>query len=184
MTLTADGEKIDVPAGRWHLLHGADADRLWAIHARGLTFLRFWGDIPAVLAQDDPAHFFLPSGELTRAAAAPAIDVTSRFEPGPSGEDGDQAAVFTPGRLLQIPRGKALGPEVFEHLDYRRGALEMWLRPRWSTGMALKSAESYFLSGAFWNCWYRHEASDEDDPNMRSAFHFGAPARKAPAQKS
>jgi hypothetical protein len=86
--------------------------------------------------------------------------------------------LLSAGHSLRIPRGTKVADRQFQYIHYDSGTLEFWFLPRWSTGSATKSSNLNFVFGAFWPCWLRQYAGDDQDPRSASAFGFTAPSTR------
>lgn len=159
VTLEWAGNKMDVPAGEWQALSGGEADVLCALRPTESTFVRFQGDIPPVLAQGDPARFFLPKAAPAAMALAELEDRKATFVSGLSGKEGDKGFLLNPGRTLELPRGKTLEQAGrFERLDAKHGTLEFWLKPQWTTGLLPPGARKQIIRSNAWQLAYENGA--------------------------
>ena len=154
-TLEWQGNRLEAPAGAWLALSGGQADALIALRAAESFFVRFQGDIPPVLAQDDPARFFLPAAGIKAVPLAELEDTKAEYVKGLTGAEGDRGCLLNGGRTLVIPRGKALDKEGrFEYMDARRGTLEFWFKPQWTTGMLPAGARKQVIRFNGWELCY------------------------------
>lgn len=181
LTLQRGEKTLTTEAGTWTELKGGDHDELVALTTSGLVFVNFRGGLPPVLAEHQRSLFFVPKAvqETMAAREQPQPAPTrERYQPGIDG----QALVLSPGRALNIPRGSQTAEGQYQFIHYDAGTLEFWFQPRWSTGSAIESSSRNFLYGAFWPCWIRHHAGDDQDPKSASAFGLTAAAPPKPAR--
>lgn len=161
-SLEIDGKKIELPAGKPVALPGSAADQAAALTTQaGTIYVRLGGDIPPVFARDR-RDLFLPP-QAGKPAPLPAPDAgAGLFAAGSGGGASDRAfRLKTEG--LQFPRGAQTGDGSFQYFDTRRGTLEFWFKPAWSSALlptprkipmlqtsqwylALQAAQSEFMS--------------------------------------
>jgi hypothetical protein len=146
--LTLGEARQTLKGKQWHELANAGTDPLPAtLWVRGMTYVRFDGDIPAVLAAHDASRWFLPRGTQTSPAPLPEpVDAAMEFVPGRSGKPGDQAVLVTRSDL-SIPVGQRLDPRRWQQLDWTRGTIEFWYQPRWSSDLQSAPIVKTLLGG-------------------------------------
>ncbi len=187
--LTVGDAHVELPGGRWHEFAPAADERTVAFEAQGLVFVGFRGGIPPVLAQHDPSQYFVPRvihDEMpAREAADSAPDAPNAapFTAGLTGALNDRAYALDAKRSLRIPRGPQQETGRYERIDYRRGTLEFWYRPRRSTGMSGVDVEKFALGGAVWPVTLKQYAGDDEDPRVGNLWQLTAPCTaQAPPQ--
>jgi hypothetical protein len=189
VTLKVGGQTVAATPGEWTELTAGESDTPATFTAQGLVFVNFRGGIPPVLAEHTATRYFVPREVLVEmparekaAAAQRAVEQSadSKYVPGLTGRDSDQAALLNRGRTLKIPRGKSLGSQRYEFIDYSQGSLEFWFQPRWSTGSVTTTRTAVFLADGFWPCSIRHYNGDDEDPRMASNISLTAPCNQRP----
>jgi hypothetical protein len=146
-----EGGRAVVPAGQWHPLSGGEVDELRTLRLTESAFVRFQGDIPPVLAQRSPDRFFIPKAAPRNAALAELEDPKATYVAGSSGAEGNKGFLLNGTRTLEAPRGKPLDrPGAFEFLDARRGTLEFWFKPQWTSSLLPAGARKQIIR---WNGW-------------------------------
>lgn len=176
-----DRVKRQVTADQPLALRGGPRDAMFELQTNSLTFVRFGGDIPAVLAQDDPEFFFLPSTDLRPTDFTPPPQ-NEMFTAGLSDALTDRGLFMTDDRKLTIP----LATVDDRVLDYRRGTIEFWVRPVWTTGgrtvpVGENSVDNLWIGGGgFWRMFYTDFAGNDDDVRTLSSLRFAAPGKPAP----
>jgi len=153
--LTIGGQPARLTAGQWLDFKPTSQTRLGQVHAKGIVFIRFRGDIPPVLTTGDPDRLFVPKAGAKAEPLAELPPVSNGFTTGISDLSSDQAWALQPGRNLAIPRGRQHSPTRFDHFDYERGTIEMWLRPRWTAPMLTQTHDRPLLGGACFFIDYR-----------------------------
>jgi hypothetical protein len=176
-----DGAKRPVNAEQPLELRGGTSDALYALTTHSLTFVRFGGDIPAVLAENDPELFFVPSTDVRPSGFAPPAE-REIYGEGLTAAAGDQGVYLTRNRKLSIPLASDGEPVI----DYRRGTIEFWVRPAWTTGgRAVPAGETsvdnlWIGGGGFWRLFYADSALDDADVKTMSSLRFAAPGKPQP----
>jgi hypothetical protein len=176
-----DKVKLAITAERPLQLRGTARDELYALTTEQLTFVRFGGDIPAVLAQDDPELFFVPSTDVRGSDFTPPPR-SELFAAGLTEAPTDKGVYLTEDRKLSIPLESAIGRVI----DYERGTIEFWVRPAWTTGGRFvpngeSKVDNFWLGGGgFWRLFYVDFAGDAADPVTMSSLRFAAPGKPAP----
>jgi hypothetical protein len=177
-----DGAKRSVSAEQPLSLRGGPRDAMYALHTNSLTFVRFGGEIPAVLAQDDPELYFIPSTDVLPSEFTPPPR-NELFAVGLGDTPENRGLYLTDDRRLTIPLGTAAGGRV---VDYRRGTIEFWVQPAWTTGgRSVPAGETsvqnlWIGGGGFWRLFYTDFAGDAPDVQTMSSLRFAAPGKPAP----
>jgi len=156
--------RFDVPAGGDGRTWSVDVGRFSRTRDYGKTIFVALEGVPAVLAPQSPAHFFLPPG-LKAPGSFGGTDYKKqdRFVAGRSNRKGDRALSLADGAVFAVHRGKPLGPLTFEHFDSRQGTIEMFIR-------FLKTPAEF---DAFWAMNICNDSSSFDHFGIR----YGHPKR-------
>lgn len=133
-TLDIDGKKTSLPAGQAVALPPAPNDRTAALTTEaGTIFVQLGGDIPPVFARTPEDLFFPP--QAGKPEALPAPDKTGAPFGLGSGPGTQDRAFRLAGKGLQFPRGAKKADGSFQFFDPRRGTLEFWFKPAWSSAL-------------------------------------------------
>ena len=149
-SLDIAGKKTDLPAGQPVNLPAAPEDRTAAITTQaGTIFVRLGGDIPPVFARDS-RDLFLPP-QAGKPEPLPAPDKTGApFGVGSGGGSQDRAFRLS-GKGLQFPRGAKNADGSFQFFDPRRGTLEFWFKPAWSSALLPAPKKTPLLIAPKWS---------------------------------
>lgn len=152
--LHREGKIADLPPGSPFPIQGSDHGETCAVTTdSGVIFVRLEGNLPPVFARAKE-NLFVPPGLSFSAPVAEQDTETDPFGPG-SGEAENDKAVRLSHRTLEIPRGQAIEPGVFEFFDTRQGTLEFWFKPSWSSALLAGPKESALVSMGKWRLYLK-----------------------------
>jgi len=185
--LVRDGKTEAVEAGKWKNLEAGDKDKLYQIDIDSRTFIRFKGDIPALIARDDPSLYFIPKSNMKPVPVIDKIQTDNEFVKGISNDAKDQAYLLNGKRKIKIPQGKKIaGRRKHEYIDYDKGTIEFWFKPQWTSNMLTKEVKRSLLRNYKWQITCQNYLGDGTDDKYyalkRPQLTFFAPAavRKVP----
>jgi len=158
-SLDIDGKKIELPAGKPVNLPVADVEQTGSLSTQsGTIFVRLGGDIPPVFARSRSELFVPP--QAGKPAPLPVPDTADApYGVGSGGESSDLAfRLKTQG--LQIPRGNQTAEGSFQYFDPRRGTLEFWFKPAWSSALLPSTKKIPLLNTPKW--WLTLQAAQQE----------------------
>jgi hypothetical protein len=158
-SLDIDGKKVELPAGKPVDLPVADIGQTGSLTTQsGTIFVRLGGDIPPVFARSQSELFVPP--QAGKPATLPTPDtVDAPYGEGSGGQSTDRAfRLKTQG--LQIPRGNQTAEGAFEYFDPRRGTMEFWFKPAWSSALLPSTKKIPLLNTPKW--WLTLQAAQQE----------------------
>jgi hypothetical protein len=106
----------------------------------------------------------VPRTEVSPIALPDAVEPKGDYASGIAG----QSLVLREGKHLRIDRGPKIGEKKFALIDYERGTIELWLRPRWTASMLTDTHERGFFGGALFPLHYSVVVPDRIDARTLS----------------
>ncbi len=189
VTMNFDGKEVAIQAGAAYPIAKSDKERKGIIRVNEMTFLRFSGNIPAVLSCNDAGGYFVPdSPNATPNPLLPLEPADSVWTPGQTKQEGDQALLLNGKRSLILPRGekKDSGRRNYQFVDYDKGTLEFWFKPQWTSPLLTEKKTFPIIKCMEWELSYFNYLGNTVDgkefPFVDNQFLFRAlsPDKKPP----